>query len=201
LNKDRRTQFEELMLPHLNAAYPLARWMMRHPDEAEDAVQDAYLRALEHFDGYQGDGEKSWLLMIVRNVCLTRLKRSRQSAKVVFIDDVVGQAEQAMAQNSSDRTLQSRAQRGTSRASPAADELSRGPRAPRVRRAEPPGDCPHHWHPDWHGDVPAGACPVDSGERTWCLGNEGNAWQKGDFTKKPKALTKVIAYHKRQHHG
>ena len=94
LNKDRsHAQFEELMLPHLNAAYGLARWMMRHPEEAEDAVQDGYLRALEHFDGYQGDGEKSWLLTIVRNVCLTRLKRSRQSAKVVFIDDVLGQVE------------------------------------------------------------------------------------------------------------
>jgi RNA polymerase sigma factor (sigma-70 family) len=105
LNKDRsHAQFEELMLPHLNAAYGLARWMMRHPEEAEDAVQDGYLRALEHFDGYRGDGEKAWLLTIVRNVCLTRLKRSRQSAKVVFIDDVLGQVE-AMAQNSSDRTL------------------------------------------------------------------------------------------------
>src|SRR6476646_4557873 len=63
LNKDRsQAQFEELMLPHLNAAYGLARWMMRHPEEAEDAVQDGYLRAWEHFDGYQGDGEKSWLL-------------------------------------------------------------------------------------------------------------------------------------------
>jgi RNA polymerase sigma factor (sigma-70 family) len=106
LNKDRsHAQFEELMLPHLNAAYGLARWMMRHPEEAEDAVQDGYLRAWEHFDGYQGDGEKAWLLTIVRNVCLTRLKRSRQSANVVMIDDVLGQVEQAMAQNSFDRTL------------------------------------------------------------------------------------------------
>jgi len=106
LNKDRsHAQFEELMLPHLNAAYGLARWMMGRPEEAEDAVQDAYLRALEHFDGYQGDGEKAWLLTIVRNVCLTRLKRSRQSAKVVMIEDALGQAEQAMAQNSSDRSL------------------------------------------------------------------------------------------------
>jgi len=105
LNKDRlHAQFEELMLPHLNAAYGLARWMMRHPEEAEDAVQDGFLRALEHFDGYQGDGEKAWLLTIVRNVCLTRLKRSRQSAKVVMFEDVLGQVE-AMAQNSSDHTL------------------------------------------------------------------------------------------------
>jgi RNA polymerase sigma factor (sigma-70 family) len=105
LNKDRsHAQFEELMLPHLNAAYRVARWMVRHPQEAEDAVQDAYLRALEHFDGYRGGGEKAWLLTIVRNICLTRLKRRRQSEKVVMIEDVLGQVE-AMAQNSSDRTL------------------------------------------------------------------------------------------------
>jgi RNA polymerase sigma-70 factor, ECF subfamily len=78
LNKHRsRAEFDELMLPHLNAAYGLARWMMRHPEEAEEAVQDAYLRALEHFDRYQGRGEKAWFLTIVRNVCLTRLNRSR----------------------------------------------------------------------------------------------------------------------------
>jgi RNA polymerase sigma-70 factor (ECF subfamily) len=101
LNKDRSSaQFEELMLPHLDAAYGLARWMMRHSEEAEDAVQDAYLRALEYFDRYQGRGEKAWLLAIVRNVCLTRLKRSRQSAKVVMIEDVLDQVDQVSAQTS-----------------------------------------------------------------------------------------------------
>jgi RNA polymerase sigma-70 factor, ECF subfamily len=101
LNKHRsHAEFEGLMLPHLNAAYSLARWMMRHPEEAEDAVQDAYLRALEHFDRYQGRGEKAWLMTIVRNVCLTRLKRSRQSAKVVMMEDVLGEVEQVNSQNS-----------------------------------------------------------------------------------------------------
>jgi RNA polymerase sigma factor (sigma-70 family) len=89
------------MLPHLDSAYGLARWMLRHPHEAEDAVQDAYVRALEHFDTYQGRGEKAWLLTIVRNVCLMRLRRSRQSANVVMIEDVLGQVEQAVAESSS----------------------------------------------------------------------------------------------------
>jgi RNA polymerase sigma factor (sigma-70 family) len=94
LTKDRAdARFAELMLPHLNAAYGLARWLMRHGEEAEDAVQEAYQRALEHFSSYQGRGEKAWLLTIVRNVCLTRLKRSGQSAKVVRIEDVLAQVE------------------------------------------------------------------------------------------------------------
>jgi RNA polymerase sigma-70 factor (ECF subfamily) len=88
------------MLPHLDSAYGLARWMLRHPHEAEDAVQDAYVRALEHFDTYQGRGAKAWLLTIVRNICLMRLRRSRQSANVVMIEDVLGQVEQAVAESS-----------------------------------------------------------------------------------------------------
>lgn len=90
------------MLPHLNAAYGLARWIMHHREEAEDAVQEAYLRALEHFPRYQGRGEKAWLLTIVRNVCLTRLKRSRQSAKVVRIEDVLAQIERPGAASAGD---------------------------------------------------------------------------------------------------
>ena len=157
------------MLPHLNAAYGLARWMMRHPEEAEDAVQDAYLRALEHFDRYQGRGEKAWLLTIVRNVCLTHLKRSRQSAKVVMMEDVLGEVERVNSQNSLGHSLSepemaviAKAERDEVHhaASPAADEFTGGSRAPRTRRAELPGDCRHHRHPDWHGDVPVGACPV-----------------------------------------
>jgi RNA polymerase sigma-70 factor (ECF subfamily) len=66
------------MLPHMNAAYNLARWLMRNDSDAEDAVQEAYLRAFRFFgsfDGTEGDG-RNWLLAIVRNTCRTALQKS-----------------------------------------------------------------------------------------------------------------------------
>ena len=87
-----RADFELLMLEHLGAAYNLARWLMRNPHDAEDAVQDACLRALQGFGGYAGGSAKAWLLTIVRNVCLTRLRRTT-SSKVVRLDDVMAQVD------------------------------------------------------------------------------------------------------------
>jgi RNA polymerase sigma-70 factor (ECF subfamily) len=84
--------FETLIQQHLGAAYTLARWLMRNPHDAEDAVQDACVRALQGFHGYAGGSAKAWLLTIVRNVCLTRLRRG-VSPKVVRLDDVLAQVE------------------------------------------------------------------------------------------------------------
>ena len=64
---DRRRRFELLALPHLDAAYNLARWLARNPSDAEDVVQDAYLRAFRYFDTFQGGNFRVWLLTIVRN--------------------------------------------------------------------------------------------------------------------------------------
>jgi RNA polymerase sigma factor (sigma-70 family) len=64
---DRRRQFEAQALPHLDAAYNLARWLSRSPSDAEDIVQDAMLRAFRAFDGFRGGDIKPWLLAIVRN--------------------------------------------------------------------------------------------------------------------------------------
>src|SRR5579871_5333359 len=66
------------MMPHLGAAYNLARWLTRNHHDAEDVVQEAYLRAFEAFGGFRGgpDG-RGWLLTIVRNACFTRLRRER----------------------------------------------------------------------------------------------------------------------------
>ena len=64
---ERRRQFEAQALPHLDAVYNLARWLSRSPDDAEDIVQDAMLRAYRAFDGFRGGDIKSWLLAIVRN--------------------------------------------------------------------------------------------------------------------------------------
>ena len=62
-------RFEAAMLPHLDAAHNLARYLLRDDSAAADAVQDAYLRALRHFGGWRGGDARAWLLTIVRNVC------------------------------------------------------------------------------------------------------------------------------------
>ena len=64
---ERRRRFEAQALPHLDAAYNLARWLARSPTDAEDIVQDAMLRAFRAFDGFRGGDAKPWLLAIVRN--------------------------------------------------------------------------------------------------------------------------------------
>ena len=97
LNKGPNQDFERQMLPHLDAAYNLARWLMRNGEDAEDAVQDAFLRAHQAFASYQGGSEKAWLMTIVRNVCLTRLKRRVQSGKVVMLDEAMAEVERSSA--------------------------------------------------------------------------------------------------------
>jgi len=69
------TAFERLLLPHLNAAYNLARWLTRDDQNAEDLVQEAYLRAWKSFDSFAGGDGRAWLLSIVRNTCYTWLQR------------------------------------------------------------------------------------------------------------------------------
>jgi RNA polymerase sigma-70 factor (ECF subfamily) len=83
---ERRQRIEALLLPHLDAAYNLARWLSRSAAEAEDVVQDAMLRALKSFDGFRGGDAKPWLLAIVRNCHRTTAKRR---ARVVPIDDEI----------------------------------------------------------------------------------------------------------------
>jgi len=70
-------RFEEVALQHLGAAYSLARWLVHNEHDAEDLVQDAYLRALRFFSGYYGGDSRAWLLTIVRNTCYTWLERNR----------------------------------------------------------------------------------------------------------------------------
>jgi RNA polymerase sigma-70 factor, ECF subfamily len=70
-------RFEETALPHLDAAYTLARHLLRNDHDAEDVVHDAYLRAIRHFAGYRGGDMRAWLLTIVRNTCYSWLRRHR----------------------------------------------------------------------------------------------------------------------------
>ena len=75
--RDPRTtlRFREAALPHLDDVYTLARYLLRDPVAAEDAVQECYLRALQHFDTYRGPSMKPWLLAILRNVCQAEFAR------------------------------------------------------------------------------------------------------------------------------
>jgi RNA polymerase sigma-70 factor (ECF subfamily) len=80
-------EFERVLLPHLDAAYNLARWLLRHEQDAEDAVQDAYLRAYRSFTRFRGGDGRSWLLTIVRNVCYSRLRTTRAQPAVEPFDE------------------------------------------------------------------------------------------------------------------
>jgi RNA polymerase sigma-70 factor, ECF subfamily len=72
---DTAQRFREAALPHLDALYTLARYLLRNPTDAEDAVQECYLRALRHFDSLRGADVKPWLFAILRNVCRVEFGR------------------------------------------------------------------------------------------------------------------------------
>jgi len=83
-DKARRSRFEAAALPHLDSAYNLARWITRNDDDAQDVVQEAYLRAFRFFDGFRGDQVKPWLLAIVRHTAFTWLRRNRPAELSAF---------------------------------------------------------------------------------------------------------------------
>src|SRR6202047_770534 len=85
---DRAQRFRDAALPHLDDVLTLARYLMRNVADAEDAVQECYLRALRHFDSYRGPAMKPWLLTILRNVCNAEFaRRGRQEAPSDFDED------------------------------------------------------------------------------------------------------------------
>ena len=85
--------FEEAVLPHLDAAYNLAHWLTRNDTDAEDVVQEAYLRAFKFFGGFHGTDGRSWLLTIVRNTCYTWMQQNRSPELHVPLDDEVREIE------------------------------------------------------------------------------------------------------------
>jgi len=80
-------RFEALALPHLDAAYNLARWLSGSASDADDIVQEAYLRALRFFDGFRGENARAWLLAIVRNTWLTEWRRRSDAADGTPFDE------------------------------------------------------------------------------------------------------------------
>lgn len=77
LDAQEQMRFEHLVLPHLNAAHNLARWLLRRGADAEDVAQEAMLRAYRLFSSFQGGDARAWLLQIVRNTCYTWLEKNR----------------------------------------------------------------------------------------------------------------------------
>jgi len=82
-------RFEQLVLPHLDAAYNLARWLTRNDHDAEDVLQDAFLRAFRFFDNLKGTDARPWLLTIVRNTGYTWLEKNRPREIVPLDDDAL----------------------------------------------------------------------------------------------------------------
>ena len=89
----RRERFEQTVLPHLDAAYNLARWLTRNDQDAQDVTQESFLRAFRFFDGYQGGNMRAWLLTIVRNTCYTWLHQNRAPSSDEVFDEEIHSAE------------------------------------------------------------------------------------------------------------
>ena len=90
---ERARRFREAALPYLDDAYTLARYLLRDAADAEDAVQECYLRAFKHFDSYRGPAMKPWLFAILRNVCRAEYARRTTTPMTGAIEDVAESAE------------------------------------------------------------------------------------------------------------
>src|ERR1700733_810239 len=87
-DQDRAQRFRDAALPYLDDVYALARYLMRGSADAEDAVQECYLRALRHYDTYRGPAMKPWLLAILRNVCTAEFaRRGKREIAVDYSED------------------------------------------------------------------------------------------------------------------
>lgn len=82
-----RSRFERMLLPHMDAAYSLAWWLTKSEAQAEEAVQEAYLRAFRYFAAFRGEDARPWLLGIVRNACYTLLEHERARAPADTFDE------------------------------------------------------------------------------------------------------------------
>ena len=107
---EKARRFREAALPYLDDAYTLARYLLRNAADAEDAVQECYLRAFRHFDSYRGPAMKPWLFAILRNVCRAEYAR-RAAAPTSAIEDVPESAEQAPLWHEAEETPEAQLQR------------------------------------------------------------------------------------------
>jgi RNA polymerase sigma-70 factor (ECF subfamily) len=91
LDPQDRVRFEQIVLPHLDAAFNLARWLLRSRADSEDVAQEALLRAYRFFRGFQGGDARAWLLQIVRNTCYTWLEKNRPVELMTEFDEELHQ--------------------------------------------------------------------------------------------------------------
>lgn len=104
----RRSGFEMVVLPHLDAAYSLARWLTRNDADASDVVQESFLRAFRYFDGYRDGDAKSWVLKIVRHTCYGWLAKNRPADVTSLDADLESGGEAATLSTHPDSLLESR---------------------------------------------------------------------------------------------
>ena len=108
-----RTRFEELVLPHLDAGYNLARWLTRSSQDAEDVVQEACARALKYFVSLRGNDARAWFLTIVRHASYDWCKRNRPAEMIpddgttseLAVDPAAIDPEQAALRSAESRSL------------------------------------------------------------------------------------------------
>jgi RNA polymerase sigma-70 factor (ECF subfamily) len=93
-DQEKLARFEQELMPHMNAAYNLARWLAGNDPDARDLVQEAYLRAFKFFQGFRGGDSRAWLLRIVRNVFHDWLKRNRREDTQTEFDELHVQPDQ-----------------------------------------------------------------------------------------------------------
>ena len=87
IEQNRPSTFEQTVLPHLDAAYNLARWLTRDEQDAQDVVQESYLRAFRFFAGFRGGNARAWLMQIVRTTCYTWLCANRPLQEATEFDE------------------------------------------------------------------------------------------------------------------
>jgi len=88
-SKTECARLEEVVLPYSGAAYNLARWITGNDHDAEDVMQESYIRALRFFGGFRGENSRSWLLTIVRNTCFTWLRKNRLGELSTELDETI----------------------------------------------------------------------------------------------------------------
>ena len=89
LDSQDQMRFETLVLPHLDAAHNLARWLLRGGSDAEDVTQEAMLRAYRFFGSFHGGDVRAWLLQIVRNTCFSWMDKNRHGKDMTEFDEAV----------------------------------------------------------------------------------------------------------------